>query len=250
MTNVGALLAAMAADPADDTVRLAYADFLEESGHGDRAEFVRVQVDLARCKVGDPANLPLVQRNVRFLRDQVPAWRDELPRLNGIEWGDFNRGLIEEVQAGTVAALIRHAEIIFAEPAIHILRLARLVDAGDLAALPQLARLRELRLIRANASDDSLMELFASPHLRNLIVLDLDANRATEWTAAAIADGRFPALEEVWLGSNRIGNAGAETLAQSKHLEGLRFLDLRDNGIRDLQVRSLLWRRFGNRVKL
>src|SRR5262245_57198091 len=48
------LLAAILADPDDDTVRLAYADWLEEQGdpaQQPRAEFIRVQVELAQ---GEP----------------------------------------------------------------------------------------------------------------------------------------------------------------------------------------------------
>lgn len=42
-----ALYAAILADPADDVVRLAYADALEEDGQRERAELIRVQVELA-----------------------------------------------------------------------------------------------------------------------------------------------------------------------------------------------------------
>lgn len=41
-----ALLDAILADPEEDTPRLVYADWLEEHGQGERAEFVRVQVEL------------------------------------------------------------------------------------------------------------------------------------------------------------------------------------------------------------
>jgi uncharacterized protein (TIGR02996 family) len=40
------LLARIIADPACDAVRLVYADYLEENGQPERAEFVRVQVEL------------------------------------------------------------------------------------------------------------------------------------------------------------------------------------------------------------
>jgi uncharacterized protein (TIGR02996 family) len=43
-----ALLDAIIADPADDTVRLAYADWLEEHDLPNRAAFIRVQVEAAR----------------------------------------------------------------------------------------------------------------------------------------------------------------------------------------------------------
>lgn len=49
MTDHDALLAAVIAEPGDDTVRLAYADWIEEhGGQPERAEFIRVQCELAR----------------------------------------------------------------------------------------------------------------------------------------------------------------------------------------------------------
>jgi len=250
MTDAAALLAAMAADPADDTVRLAYADFLDENGDTDRAEFVRVQCELARGKPGDPAKHALVARHVDFLSNYVPAWRAELPRLDGIEWGDFSRGLVEEVQAASEVAIVKHAKAIFAQPAVHVIRLARLADGRRLAKLPELARVRALRLVSARAQDAVLRDLLASPHLSNLIMLDLHGNLAGDDTAADIADGRFPALAELWLGSNRVGNAGARALAVSPHLSELRLLDLRGNRVTDSAVRAALTKRFGSAVKL
>jgi len=43
-----AFVAAIVADPDDDTARLVAADFLEENGDPDRAAFIRIQVQLAR----------------------------------------------------------------------------------------------------------------------------------------------------------------------------------------------------------
>lgn len=49
MTSTGnELLAAVLASPDDDNVRLVYADWLQENGQGDRAEFIRVQLRLAK----------------------------------------------------------------------------------------------------------------------------------------------------------------------------------------------------------
>lgn len=55
-----AFLAAIRASPADDLRRLVYADRLEETGRGDRAEFVRLQCELdalgpCRCGESGPA---------------------------------------------------------------------------------------------------------------------------------------------------------------------------------------------------
>jgi uncharacterized protein (TIGR02996 family) len=48
MTDGAALLRAVLADPGDDAPRLVYADWLEENGQPERAEFIRVQCELAR----------------------------------------------------------------------------------------------------------------------------------------------------------------------------------------------------------
>lgn len=48
MTDGTLLLAAILAQPDEDTPRLVYADWLQENGQGERAEFIRVQVEYAR----------------------------------------------------------------------------------------------------------------------------------------------------------------------------------------------------------
>jgi uncharacterized protein (TIGR02996 family) len=48
MSDESALLAAIRAAPADDAPRLVYADWLDEHGQPERAEFIRVQIALAR----------------------------------------------------------------------------------------------------------------------------------------------------------------------------------------------------------
>src|SRR5437764_9153483 len=48
MTDRDALIAAIAAAPADDLPRLVYADWLEENGDPAQAAFIRGQVELAR----------------------------------------------------------------------------------------------------------------------------------------------------------------------------------------------------------
>ncbi len=52
-----ALLAAVAADPADDLPRLVYADWLDDHSHAVRAEFVRLQ-----CRIAGLADVPQWQR--------------------------------------------------------------------------------------------------------------------------------------------------------------------------------------------
>jgi uncharacterized protein (TIGR02996 family) len=54
MTERDALLRAILCEPTDDTVRLVYADWLDENGEPERAEFVRVQVELAKLDCSEP----------------------------------------------------------------------------------------------------------------------------------------------------------------------------------------------------
>ena len=59
-------LDAVLADPADDGVRLVYADWLEDHGQSERAEFVRLQIELARLPQYD-ARAAVLRWRERFL---------------------------------------------------------------------------------------------------------------------------------------------------------------------------------------
>ncbi len=56
-TLAGAFLADIIANPADDTPRLIFADWLEDNGEPERAEFIRCQVELAKGNGCDPRPL-------------------------------------------------------------------------------------------------------------------------------------------------------------------------------------------------
>lgn len=95
MSAEPALLAAIRAHPDDDTPRLAYADWLDESGDPARAEFVRVQVELARLPDGDPARPALEDREHDLLATHEPAWLGVPPDAL-TEW-EWDRGFVNEV---------------------------------------------------------------------------------------------------------------------------------------------------------
>ena len=68
MTHDESFLRAIREEPDDDGVRLIYADWLEEHGKAERAEFIRGQVTLARTPLGAPGRNELAFR-VRLLLD-------------------------------------------------------------------------------------------------------------------------------------------------------------------------------------
>lgn len=251
MSDHDALLNAIAEHPEEDTPRLMCADWLEENGDPERADFVRAQVGLARPGLSGEEKAALVRRLRPYLMNFERRWKSELPKIAGVEWGDFNRGLIEEVRAPDAQPVVDHAEEIFAVPGIHILRLWRLTAPADLARVPELIRLRSLRIILYGTSPAVLRALFASPHLRRLTALDLYGSHADNDVAIDLADGRFPDLAELVLTSTAVGEAGALALARSPHLDNLRLLDLGHTAIdgRSAAARALR-KRFGKSLKL
>ncbi|MDY3555634.1 TIGR02996 domain-containing protein [Gemmata sp. JC717] len=248
MNDHDALLRAIGEQPEEDTPRLMYADWLEEQGQPERADFVRNQVELARPGLSAIERYRAVRRNVHYLSHFVKRWHAELPRIPNVEWGDFNRGLIEEVRAANERAIVARAAEIFAVPGVHVVRLWSLSDGGALAAVPELTRLRSFRLL-GGAPAGTLRDLFRSPHLARLAALDLYNSRVDDALASEIADGRFRELRELLLGANAVGNVGGRALAASPHLAGLRKLDLRGNSL-DHPTRALLLTKFASRVNL
>src|SRR5437763_14201269 len=61
MTDRAAFLAAIAAAPADDLPRLVFADWLDEHGDPDRAEFIRLQCAAARGEPADPTRVAALE---------------------------------------------------------------------------------------------------------------------------------------------------------------------------------------------
>ncbi len=94
-----AFLRAIIERPDDDTPRLVYADYLDDLGDHPRAEFIRVQCELAHLPDDDPRRPALEDREHELLDEHEPAWLGELNddgvnRLN--EWV-FRRGLLSSV---------------------------------------------------------------------------------------------------------------------------------------------------------
>ncbi|WP_439626439.1 TIGR02996 domain-containing protein [Gemmata sp.] len=73
-----ALLAAIVADPADDTVRLAYADCIEERGNAPRAAFIRTQIEAEHHHIDSPRRAALAQRARELFSAQWIEWWTEV----------------------------------------------------------------------------------------------------------------------------------------------------------------------------
>jgi uncharacterized protein (TIGR02996 family) len=76
--DLRALLAAVVAEPADDTVRLAYADCLQEHGNAPRAEFIRLQIDAERLHPDSNARARLEERAQALFAEHWTDWWGEV----------------------------------------------------------------------------------------------------------------------------------------------------------------------------
>src|SRR5438270_7169384 len=88
-----AFFRAIEAAPDDDTHRLVYADWLAEHGDEARAEFIRVQCQLARLDEEDSRRDELSQREQDLLDAHRDRWLAELPAVLVNEYQPtFSRG--------------------------------------------------------------------------------------------------------------------------------------------------------------
>lgn len=234
MTHEEAFLQAIREAPADDAPRLIYADWLEENGQADRADFIRVQCRLAGLMEADPPHSALWLRAESLLRRHWNEWVGPLRNIVG-PWRDrygerwlaeeyhadalrrFQRGFVDGLSLET-DSFLRHApKLRLLIPQLFWLHL---YGAGGrvhaLANTPELSGIVTLAFTDyydapLNAYDAA--ELSASPYLHGLLVLRL--------------------------GWNSLGDEGVEVLARASWLTSVIELDLSDNGLSDRAARAL-----------
>src|SRR4051812_47769457 len=109
MTHDEAFLRDIIEHAEDDTPRLVYADWLDDHGDPDRAEFIRLQCRLATLPVGDPRQPELAARERELLDAHAATWLRPMPDwVGGCE---FRRGLVAAVRAKACDFLGRAEEL-------------------------------------------------------------------------------------------------------------------------------------------
>jgi uncharacterized protein (TIGR02996 family) len=96
MSTEASLLAEIRALPDDDVPRLVYADWLEDQGDSDRAEFIRLQVRLARAPEHSPERFELEEQSEDLLAQHQRDWLAHLPKWVRELGLTFRRGMPEE----------------------------------------------------------------------------------------------------------------------------------------------------------
>jgi uncharacterized protein (TIGR02996 family) len=271
MSYTDAFLQAILNDPEDDTVRLIYADWLEERGDP-RGEFIRLQCRLAGLPVGHPERAALKRRERELLRKYAEEWSRPVNGLAVADW-TFRRGFIEEVTM-RAEAFLRDAQALFGAVPLRCLHLeqaawhltavvgvpglARLSaldldisnghptsnTIGSLGSLPCLSRLNLSHSGLTDADLDALLEV----RLPRLTALDLSSNRITARGARALASWpRLEQLRELRLNHNRLGLEGIEVLLAAPALRPPEIFSLEGNGISAKFLQTLL-RQFAQRT--
>jgi len=270
-----ALIDAIRDDPDDDLRRLVYADWLEEQGRPERAELIRVQIELAkRSDAGELADraVELLQRHkeewvrpralcqaVRFVRgmpvlwlealDDVWAWAERLERMKLPPSVVECRVTVTESSLGNedVARLVSSP----LHPFVTRLDIQSgggltIAAAQAIAGAPGSSNLLALSLDRAPIGATGATALASSPHLGRLRRLNLSHSRiGAKGVEAITSSRRLASLQELVLYDGVVeGPSEVIALAQANGLPRLTSLYLTANNIGDARLRLLLSARF------
>jgi uncharacterized protein (TIGR02996 family) len=206
----------------DDGPRLVFADWLEEHGDPERADFIRVQCALAR---GEAHAEMLRKRERELLAANELRWTAPLHGM--VQRARFVRGFAERLTLMTEAFLTHATTLFRLTPVRHVI----LTEVGNhlprLADLPDLGRVRTLEF--RTFGGKNIGKLVRSPHLGQLTSLILRSGDVDDSGAALLANAPTLAqLTRLDLYACALGPAGIRALVASPHLAGLTDLVLGD----------------------
>jgi uncharacterized protein (TIGR02996 family) len=176
VTPDDAFLQAILESPDDDTPRLIYADWLEEHGQPERAEFIRLQCLLARMPVDDPRQHKRKARERELAAANGKTWIGPLVGLV-TDW-QLRRGFVECITIMWRAFRNCHEDYLFRLTPLRELRPLS-CSLGGLAFCPLVGRLARIDLRDSHLYDAAVKVLVESPYLAN-VTLDLRDNFLTD----------------------------------------------------------------------
>ncbi len=195
-----ALLRAIAEADEDNLPRLVYADWLDERGDAARAEFIRVQCELASAPESETRSLTLRVRE----RELLTAHRREWCSGFGVPLEDvvFERGFVASVR------LKEWDRGGFLDPAI----------------APRFATLTELDLSELQLQDSDVTAFAESARLPGLRKLVLSENLITDAGASRFAKAfGLPRLDTLYIFGNSISILGFIDLTSSSRFRLVRL---------------------------
>lgn len=229
--------AAIASEPDDNDLRLVFADWLDEHGDTNRAEFIRLQCMLAGTKAPLDDLPALRNREQELLRAHEKEWAAEFfPWADGVE---FERGFVSALST-SASHLLENADSLFSSSPIQRLRLHGAHDLmPEIAGRPFLGRIRAIDLSNVSIQDEGLEALLGSPYLLSLESLCLNNTVITNaGLDSLVAWPGFPRLVSLDVSANLIGDRGVVTLAEATSPPTLEefFCHNNDTGIAAIQA--------------
>jgi uncharacterized protein (TIGR02996 family) len=217
--------------PDDDAPRLIFADWLDDAGQPERAEFIRLQVARAKLHPADPRVRASLRREAELLAHNEAAWLGPLAVL--ASRCRFHRGLVEEVTV-TVQGFLRHGHEILRRAPVRRLQLRgtwelpSLMEDAKLAArlADLLGRIRVLDLNRAGLNEPAGLALLNLPKLPQLEGLHLAQNALTPAGVAVLAESPVLASLRTLEFNTGTSRENLEALLSSRHLRRLENLIL------------------------
>lgn len=220
MTTEAELLADVVDAPFDNAPRLAYADHLDTESEGPslRAEFIRLQIQLATERFDQPTAATAGDVNAEIARKM--AWLTAQQRVqllidgNKAAWAaqllqvaddvHFVRGFVASVVVGAAAFVKDGALLLRQAPIVYIELRGTLGALDPLIACPALADVRALSLSEEGLNDDALGRFIVSPHLHQLWWLELGGNRIGMTGIDRLAAANLARLRYVGLTGNPV----------------------------------------------
>jgi uncharacterized protein (TIGR02996 family) len=257
MSDEDALLAAIAAHPDEDTPRLAYADWLDEHDRPVRAEFIRVQVEIARKQETLPRvllnrHVDLFKRNQELIDNHREELLGPLAKLPDTVKVEFHRGFISELTVDFEQLLNLQPEQFLRRgpfPEITVTDVAWWLHQVEPFAR-ELYWVSAIEMQSARRSEPITLDRFEVAEgfafngpFDRLRSLNLEGCRTGDIGAGAIAGtayfDHFPGLIDLDLSNNEITDDGVEALVASPLWPRLRSLVLGGNPISDLGAETL-----------
>lgn len=257
--------------PDDDLPRLVLADWFDENGDPDRAEFSRAQVKLSRMPRDDPSRMALKARAKDLLARHRERWLAEAGFSRPVSHR-FRRGFLDHVWVNEedlsshdqtpwlrepLTKLSVHVQRpplvkrLWTHPAFAHLRWLHLSGEGvagegvpGLAASPMFGALRTLVLNVQGLGDREMRVLARCANMPALSALKFHPDWVTEAGWDALASGPlFATLRALWLNDflcvDDSADQAAAVIAGLPQMRGLRHLSITSSWLMDDGARAL-----------
>ncbi len=162
MNERDALLKAVCEYPDDDTPRLVFADWLQEHGEDDRAEFIRVQIEQTKL---EPRTVPwwkCYSRARKLFTSRGWEWCEEIHPDRSFRWDEFVRGFAESVRVPAFESFEQFADRVFSRTPLKTLRIQQPVRLPELCRVPPVLRLSILEIAAGDATPEETRRFLAA----------------------------------------------------------------------------------------